>query len=238
MSMNENLPEPPTDAGLPRPEAPDVPIDPPAVEDIAATVQETVAEAAPVEAPAAFEAPAEEAVAAGEPVAEDAPVEAPAAFEAPPAPEVDPPAPPLAPPAPPAPPVAPLAPPAPPVAPPAPPAPEAFPVAPPVAPPAPPAPTMMAAAPVAAAAVATFPNGKPTVDVNGRPASPKSRLAAAILAWFLGVIGVHRFYVGKVGTGILMILTLGGLGIWALIDFIMILVGSFKDKQSRVLSNW
>jgi TM2 domain-containing membrane protein YozV len=74
--------------------------------------------------------------------------------------------------------------------------------------------------------------------VNGRPASPKSRLAAAILAWFLGVIGVHRFYVGKVGTGILMILTLGGFGIWALIDFIMILVGSFKDKQGRVLSNW
>jgi TM2 domain len=105
-------------------------------------------------------------------------------------------------------------------------------------PPPPPAPPVMAAAPVAAAAVGTFPNGKPTVDVNGRPASPKSRLAAAILAWFLGVIGVHRFYVGKVGTGILMILTLGGFGIWALIDFIMILVGSFKDKQGRVLSNW
>ncbi len=96
----------------------------------------------------------------------------------------------------------------------------------------------MAAAPVTAAAVATFPNGKPMMDVNGRPASPKSRLAAAILAWFLGVIGVHRFYVGKVGTGILMILTLGGLGVWALIDFIVILVGSFKDKQGRVLSNW
>jgi len=83
-----------------------------------------------------------------------------------------------------------------------------------------------------------FPNGKPMVDVQGRPASPKSRLAAALLAWFLGVLGVHRFYVGKVGTGILMILTLGGLGVWALIDFIVILVGSFKDKDERVLSNW
>jgi len=79
---------------------------------------------------------------------------------------------------------------------------------------------------------------KPTVDQFGNPISPKSRLAAALLAWFLGVFGIHRFYVGKVGTGILMIVTLGGLGIWALIDFIVILVGSFKDKEGRLLINW
>lgn len=79
---------------------------------------------------------------------------------------------------------------------------------------------------------------KPTVDQFGNPISPKSRIAAALLAWFLGVFGVHRFYVGKVGTGILMIFTLGGLGIWALIDFIMILVGSFRDKLGRLLLNW
>jgi TM2 domain-containing membrane protein YozV len=76
------------------------------------------------------------------------------------------------------------------------------------------------------------------LDAEGRPASPKSRLAAALLAWFLGVFGIHRFYVGKVGTGILMILTLGGLGIWVLIDLIVILIGSFKDKQERYLANW
>jgi TM2 domain-containing membrane protein YozV len=83
-----------------------------------------------------------------------------------------------------------------------------------------------------------YPNGKPMLDAEGRPASPKSRLAAALLAWFLGVFGIHRFYVGKVGTGILMILTLGGLGIWVLIDLIVILIGSFKDKQERYLANW
>ena len=49
---------------------------------------------------------------------------------------------------------------------------------------------------------------------------------------------MHRFYVGKVGTGILQLLTFGGLGIWALIDLIMILVGTFRDKQDRVLLNW
>lgn len=79
---------------------------------------------------------------------------------------------------------------------------------------------------------------KPTVDQFGNPISPKSRLAAALLAWFLGIFGIHRFYVGKVGTGILMLVTLGGLGIWALIDFIVILVGSFKDKEGRLLINW
>jgi len=76
------------------------------------------------------------------------------------------------------------------------------------------------------------------LTATGEPASPKSRLAAGLLAWFLGVFGIHRFYVGKVGTGILMLLTLGGLGLWVLIDLIVILVGSFKDKDGRVLSNW
>ncbi|MGB9374588.1 MAG: TM2 domain-containing protein [Jiangellales bacterium] len=83
-----------------------------------------------------------------------------------------------------------------------------------------------------------FPDGKPMVDAQGRPASPRSRLAAALLAFFLGALGIHRFYVGKIGTGVLMIFTLGGLGLWVLIDFIVILVGSFKDKEERVLSNW
>lgn len=52
--------------------------------------------------------------------------------------------------------------------------------------------------------------------------SPKSRLVVTLLAFFLGGLGVHRFYLGKIGTGIAMILTAGGLGIWALVDFIMI----------------
>lgn len=73
---------------------------------------------------------------------------------------------------------------------------------------------------------------------ESRGISPKSRAAAAVLCFFLWFFGVHRFYVGKIGTGILMILTIGGLGIWALIDFIVILVGAFKDKQGRVLLDW
>lgn len=81
-------------------------------------------------------------------------------------------------------------------------------------------------------------SAKPTMTLTGEPISPKSRAAAAILCWFLGIIGVHRFYVGKVGTGIAQIFTLGGLGVWALVDFIWILTGTWKDKDDRVLANW
>ena len=63
-------------------------------------------------------------------------------------------------------------------------------------------------------------------------ARPKSFVAALILVVLLGGLGVHRFYVGKPVTGILIILTLGGFfGIWPLIDLIMIATGNFKDSN-------
>jgi TM2 domain-containing membrane protein YozV len=64
----------------------------------------------------------------------------------------------------------------------------------------------------------------------------KSWIVALVLSFFVGVLGVHRFYVGKIGTGVLMLITFGGFGIWALIDFIMIAVGKFTDKQGLALS--
>lgn len=68
--------------------------------------------------------------------------------------------------------------------------------------------------------------------------SEKNRLATLLFCLFLGSLGIHRFYVGKVGTGILMLITLGGLGVWTMIDLIMIVVGSFKDKEGKLIKNW
>lgn len=65
--------------------------------------------------------------------------------------------------------------------------------------------------------------------------SPKSKGTAAVLCFFLGCLGVHRFYVGKIGTGLLWLVTLGLCGVGVIIDFIMILCGSFKDKDGAAL---
>ena len=65
--------------------------------------------------------------------------------------------------------------------------------------------------------------------------SNKSRAVALALCIPLGVFGAHRFYVGKIGSGVGMLLTLGGCGIWSLIDLIMIITGKFTDAQGRAL---
>jgi TM2 domain-containing membrane protein YozV len=114
-----------------------------------------------------------------------------------------------------------------------------------------------AAAPAAAPAQQTIINmAPPPQAAYAAPAatgiSPKSKTAAALLAFFLGQLGIHRFYAGKVGTGIVMLLltiigyatiafvvgffVLAAVGIWILVDFIMILMGKFKDKNGLLIS--
>lgn len=67
--------------------------------------------------------------------------------------------------------------------------------------------------------------------------SPKSKWLAFILCFFLGGLGVHRFYVGKVGSGLLYLFTFGLFGIGWLIDIIQILCGNFKDNMGLFLKN-
>lgn len=90
------------------------------------------------------------------------------------------------------------------------------------------------------------------VEVRQQPSeneSKKSRLVALLLFIFLGYLGAHRFYAGKVVTGILIILfglfgfvTLGIpwflLGIWLIVDFILIVTGAFKDSKGKRITQW
>jgi len=75
---------------------------------------------------------------------------------------------------------------------------------------------------------------------DGTPVSSRSRLVAALLAWFLGGIGVHQFSLGKTAAGILSVLFCwtGIPAIVSLIDFIMILIGSAKDAQGLYIKKW
>ncbi len=67
------------------------------------------------------------------------------------------------------------------------------------------------------------------------PKSSKSGKAALLLCIFLGMLGAHRFYVGKIWTGILMLLSGGAIGVWALIDLILIVKNKFEDKHGNRL---
>lgn len=68
--------------------------------------------------------------------------------------------------------------------------------------------------------------------------SDKSFVVTWLLGWLLGGLGADRFYLGKIGTAIVKLITAGGLGIWALIDLIMHLVGATKDKEGRRLAGY
>lgn len=84
--------------------------------------------------------------------------------------------------------------------------------------------------------------------------SSKSRLATTLLAFFLGGFGAHRFYLGKIGTAVVMLVLtiigyatfmfivgyafLAATGIWAFVDFIMAVAGVMKDKEGKVIKKW
>ncbi len=65
--------------------------------------------------------------------------------------------------------------------------------------------------------------------------SNKPWLNTLLLCWILGNVGAHRFYVGKTGTAIAMLLTCGGCGIWTLIDWVTIILGKFTDAEGKLI---
>lgn len=68
--------------------------------------------------------------------------------------------------------------------------------------------------------------------------SEKSRAVALALGFVVGPFGAHRYYVGKIGTGVLQTITIGGFGLWWLYDMILITFGSFRDAEGRRVKYW
>jgi hypothetical protein len=68
--------------------------------------------------------------------------------------------------------------------------------------------------------------------------SKRSRGVALGLCAFGGFFGLHRFYTGKTGTGVAMLLTLGGFGVWWLYDIVLLAAGEFRDSDDLPLRNW
>ena len=64
----------------------------------------------------------------------------------------------------------------------------------------------------------------------------KSKLTAILLCFFLGSLGIHRFYLGYTLIGVIQLLTFGGFIIWAIIDLIMLIIGSLKDSEGNDLA--
>ena len=61
-------------------------------------------------------------------------------------------------------------------------------------------------------------------------------ITTLVLCWFLGIFGVHRFYTGSVGLGILQLVTMGGCGIWVIIDIVKLFMGTYSDGEGNVIS--
>lgn len=76
------------------------------------------------------------------------------------------------------------------------------------------------------------------VTENTRPeVSTKSKTTAALLSFFLGALGIDRFYLGNTGLGVGKLLTFGGFGIWAFVDFVYIITGNAKDGDNLPVKN-
>jgi TM2 domain-containing membrane protein YozV len=79
---------------------------------------------------------------------------------------------------------------------------------------------------------APYPGQVPVMAIEPQ----KSWIATVLLCQFLGTLGVHRFYTGRIISGIFQLLTFGGFGIWVLVDLVMIYTDSFKDDMNLLLT--
>jgi TM2 domain-containing membrane protein YozV/predicted RNA-binding Zn-ribbon protein involved in translation (DUF1610 family) len=109
-------------------------------------------------------------------------------------------------------------------------------------------------APVTARTETGAKSGAEAAKESAGDISPKSRVAATLFAWFLGIFGAHRFYVGKTGTAVAMLVLaivgfatlwlfvgtifLIAVGIWAFVDFIFAVTGNMRDRDGKLIQKW
>ena len=79
---------------------------------------------------------------------------------------------------------------------------------------------------------------KEVLKESAESTDEKTQLTAFLLCFFIGILGIHRFYMGYTTIGIIQLLTLGGCGIWAFIDLIMIITGDLKTADGKKLKSW
>lgn len=72
---------------------------------------------------------------------------------------------------------------------------------------------------------------------DGGPGT-KSFVMTWLFALFLGFFGVDRFYVGKTGSAVVKLLTLGGVGVWVIVDLVLVLTGNYREKDARPLAGY
>ncbi len=73
------------------------------------------------------------------------------------------------------------------------------------------------------------------IESSSEKAEGKDWIITLILCWLLGTFGIHRFYTGHIGIGVIQLLTFGGCGIWTLVDLVMIVTSKFKDSDGNLL---
>lgn len=85
---------------------------------------------------------------------------------------------------------------------------------------------------------AAYPTCDRRIVMKELQVSNEKKMTIFLLCYFFGILGLHRLFTGKIITGLLMLLTFGGMGGWWVIDMVLIISGNFKDREGKLIKDW